>query len=640
MGENRQCVGTVVEGRLNQYSTQNVSGCCVFALEALLQLSLGTEVSPELVDTILANGGGYDIEEHLFVDEVITHVPRYAALHMLDQKLVDSYEEVAALLTEADAKDVGVRTGSYSLQSATVVLCGPECFVTVLVGDRFVIFDSHRRHDMTGAAFVLIDSKEALLTYFTHSFGEFRELKGQQCEVTTFSPWLHVEEAKECTPADFSSLKCRALLRTAATQQARILELSRELACAHDRNAALQREKNDLSATVDTLTEQLQVANQGRAYVAHSPTNDVMAARPGPDQNNQRNASHGGNQKKGGEKNLSNHNKANEGRVPSSATGQTEASTTKEHNTTQGHPQTRGKNEEEYETPGQDCRGCNPAGGGGSTEDETLRPVAELALEESNVPHDDDHAATLRLVAELAREQEQEQLDLALAQSLQEMTFECPLCMDVFSIEDVFEASDCGHLLCRVDARRMVETQVKEGKAEVVCQLCTGEAKAMISHSQIRLLVGEETLAQLLRQDRELILQDSRAVQCRAPDCIGIFLCATEEERVFECPLNPEHNYCMPCKAPDTHVGLTCEAFQRWREENGNGEELFEEAAGPDVYNPCPGCQVPIGRSSGCNHMICPRCKCHLCNHCGVLLNASDPYAHFWKAECPLFPGQ
>ncbi|GAA5884807.1 hypothetical protein JCM16303_007279 [Sporobolomyces ruberrimus] len=43
----------------------------------------------------------------------------------------------------------------------------------------------------------------------------------------------------------------------------------------------------------------------------------------------------------------------------------------------------------------------------------------------------------------------------------------------------------------------------------------------------------------------------------------------------------------------------------------------------------CPGCSVPIEKSSGCNHMTCGKCGAHLCYRCGKSVSPTDPYKHF-----------
>ncbi|KAJ4476743.1 hypothetical protein J3R30DRAFT_3488613 [Lentinula aciculospora] len=48
-----------------------------------------------------------------------------------------------------------------------------------------------------------------------------------------------------------------------------------------------------------------------------------------------------------------------------------------------------------------------------------------------------------------------------------------------------------------------------------------------------------------------------------------------------------------------------------------------------DSSTRCPGCNVHIEKSVGCNHMICSKCKQHFCYRCGTRLFAASPYQHF-----------
>ncbi|GAA5950485.1 hypothetical protein JCM21900_004822 [Sporobolomyces salmonicolor] len=43
----------------------------------------------------------------------------------------------------------------------------------------------------------------------------------------------------------------------------------------------------------------------------------------------------------------------------------------------------------------------------------------------------------------------------------------------------------------------------------------------------------------------------------------------------------------------------------------------------------CPGCDVPIEKSFGCNHVTCAKCQTHLCYRCGKSITPTDPYKHF-----------
>ncbi|KAJ7071255.1 hypothetical protein C8F01DRAFT_1109743 [Mycena amicta] len=69
----------------------------------------------------------------------------------------------------------------------------------------------------------------------------------------------------------------------------------------------------------------------------------------------------------------------------------------------------------------------------------------------------------------------------------------------------------------------------------------------------------------------------------------------------------------------------------RYEEDQLNKEWLEANAVS------CPGCELRITKSVGCNHMTCSRCQTHLCYRCGSKLDKSKPYAHFSNAGSACF---
>ncbi|RDB29614.1 E3 ubiquitin-protein ligase itt1 [Hypsizygus marmoreus] len=51
----------------------------------------------------------------------------------------------------------------------------------------------------------------------------------------------------------------------------------------------------------------------------------------------------------------------------------------------------------------------------------------------------------------------------------------------------------------------------------------------------------------------------------------------------------------------------------------------------------CPGCEVHVEKSLGCNHMTCAKCRQHFCYRCGTRLSAADPYTHFSTMGHPCY---
>ncbi|KAM0750960.1 hypothetical protein T439DRAFT_326001 [Meredithblackwellia eburnea MCA 4105] len=66
-----------------------------------------------------------------------------------------------------------------------------------------------------------------------------------------------------------------------------------------------------------------------------------------------------------------------------------------------------------------------------------------------------------------------------------------------------------------------------------------------------------------------------------------------------------------------------------WEEDRINREYMEQNSTA------CPGCQVPVEKSMGCNHMTCARCSTHFCFRCGDKISGLNPYTHF---STPSFP--
>lgn len=48
----------------------------------------------------------------------------------------------------------------------------------------------------------------------------------------------------------------------------------------------------------------------------------------------------------------------------------------------------------------------------------------------------------------------------------------------------------------------------------------------------------------------------------------------------------------------------------------------------------CPGCNMHVEHSGGCNKMVCVYCYCMFCYKCGKMI---EGYSHFGDSSCDLF---
>lgn len=86
----------------------------------------------------------------------------------------------------------------------------------------------------------------------------------------------------------------------------------------------------------------------------------------------------------------------------------------------------------------------------------------------------------------------------------------------------------------------------------------------------------------------------------------------------------------------NAHPGKSCEAYER---ETLQDTKLSEATINKDSKRcPNPTCGIPIQKSSGCNHMKCPKCKTNFCWLCGKQCDSSTLPVHYawWNLRgCP-----
>jgi TRIAD3 protein (E3 ubiquitin-protein ligase RNF216) len=62
-----------------------------------------------------------------------------------------------------------------------------------------------------------------------------------------------------------------------------------------------------------------------------------------------------------------------------------------------------------------------------------------------------------------------------------------------------------------------------------------------------------------------------------------------------------------------------------------------EEAMSEAVIRNCPRCRIRFVKDDGgCNHVVCPRCRAHICYHCGRMFTGENIYRDHLGLSCPL----
>ncbi|MBN3271826.1 PRKN ligase, partial [Polyodon spathula] len=197
---------------------------------------------------------------------------------------------------------------------------------------------------------------------------------------------------------------------------------------------------------------------------------------------------------------------------------------------------------------------------------------------------------------------------------------------------------DCFHLYCvtRLNDRQFVhDPQI--GYSLPCAAGCPDSLLKELHHFRI---LGEEQYDRYQLYGAEECVLQMGGVLCPRPGC-GAGLLPEDGQRRLECEqrrgLGCGFVFCRECKE-EYHEG-DCSATHRWeRGVDMQGYVIVEEAARHarweqasrdiilETTKPCPKCHVPVERSGGCMHMVCPRAQCRFewCWLCSVE----------WNREC------
>ena len=189
----------------------------------------------------------------------------------------------------------------------------------------------------------------------------------------------------------------------------------------------------------------------------------------------------------------------------------------------------------------------------------------------------------------------------------------CAICNDEVAVDESVTL-ECEHRYCRVCVSRMLELAIQDGQ-RLQCPDCQQEIDVNIVRGTVEPGLYERYIAQSLQAWQPP--EGEFWFDCPTPDCPFRVLAIAGLSSV-ECPVC-RHKFCPRCRHRP-HKG-TCEAFAKWREENGEGERRFQQLAQQQLWKPCPHCRAMVEKTNGCDHMVCysPACRGTraFCYRCG-----------------------
>jgi len=221
---------------------------------------------------------------------------------------------------------------------------------------------------------------------------------------------------------------------------------------------------------------------------------------------------------------------------------------------------------------------------------------------------------------------------LLMGQQKEDAKYQCQVCLDDdFNLKDIFVLETCKHFLCQDCMTQHMVSLINNNKSShMECPIF--QCSSPITYVEVKRSVNPEefqryeqfTLGGVLGLDDNCRWCPRRG--CQTPT-IG-----NPDSPMIRCPKpNCHFTYCFNCKV-EWHADITCEQYEQWKKDNGNGGDLFEKWRQKNT-KPCPNCKTNIQKNGGCNHMTCTSCKYEFCWLCSEKYNSGHFSSKFNKCQ-------
>jgi len=185
----------------------------------------------------------------------------------------------------------------------------------------------------------------------------------------------------------------------------------------------------------------------------------------------------------------------------------------------------------------------------------------------------------------------------------------CGICFDDdFSAKEMFSLP-CGHEFCSGCFRTYIEIQFDESPTAILdCTCPSANCHERVTEEEVAELTPNRLGTWENQRFASFIDLEPHHRWCPGPDCkmIGISDMASGTAKCVGC----DTNFCFAC-GEQAHPPATCAEFERWNKVFSSSQCWIAKNS-----KPCPGCNVPVEKDTGCNHMHCSRCDSHFCWVC------------------------
>ncbi|DBA01070.1 TPA: hypothetical protein N0F65_002680 [Lagenidium giganteum] len=213
------------------------------------------------------------------------------------------------------------------------------------------------------------------------------------------------------------------------------------------------------------------------------------------------------------------------------------------------------------------------------------------------------------------------------------------MCMEHVPAEDVHALIVCGHRFHVQCLRTFLEIEIREARIYPSCfqpdvdgggdQPQRGPCGRAIPEHELAQLVSADTWTKY--EQFKFCRDNPNAREC--PFCDHLQVCDIASSKEPECTCQQCHReFCFVHS--NAHVGRSCADYDA---QTADDQRLSRSTIN-QIAKPCPGCNNPVEKNGGCNHMTCVICRTSFCWLCCAIVDDSPAPEHFawWNiAGCP-----
>ncbi|CAG2250486.1 DHX8 [Mytilus edulis] len=203
---------------------------------------------------------------------------------------------------------------------------------------------------------------------------------------------------------------------------------------------------------------------------------------------------------------------------------------------------------------------------------------------------------------------------------------QCAICFMETEDGEMYRLESCGHPFCKTCIVSQLESAV--GNSDFPLSCCKEGCDELWSWKDITKLSLQSgmTINNLVnRATSSYIARNSKKYKyCTSPECPSVYR-VTNMANEFSCG-ECGVRICTACHI-QYHDGISCDTMKELKEDT-SGIAIWLRKD-PHNRKLCPGCGLPIEKSSGCDHMECTKCRRHFCWVCLAHFSSSgDCYGH------------